>query len=635
MNTFNLQLLKKFCKSHNTLYLDSMNPFFIQYLYDFIQLNNTLQKHKIGKIIKKYVDQRTKLELQLIETSNNVSNILPKVLITILKSMLNTRQKAYTQKQKIIYKHILQYIEKIMQSNILKFGGGNSDSDELNADENTVIIGNHTGIMKGEDWNTKLYWKNLENKLNSHVFKIIVIDKGSASWLNSNMHSYLADIINKHITDDGVIIFEQYLFEHIIKYFSIYHTYVIYPQNDNTYGGSAHKNLEFENFLFLLSKNPIYSKYIIKIDSPSDLTYKNKNFNSLDIRNEIASTALSMSDTYNLIINNDLSIPKCNITGLNYNGNSCYMDSVLLATFAIPNKTITDNILDKNLDVLRTYPVRWSTCDANLDVDINRRKDIQTVIKNIAMSMRELNNVKKCSTLRKLIQTCPGPQNFHQTDPQDSGEFLTYLFNMFQVNVANTEITTYGSNSENENVTDDWVLESTKIDSNASPIINVDSITLINEEENYDITKFIKQETDAFLGIENKWTPKLGTSYIRRKQIFEVTKSPIIIFNILRTHGEPIIKKNNFIGIKTKNIWKKIQAPESMLLKNKTLYLTSIVIHNGGGHYVAVFKCERNWFYYDDNPGSSSHIIKYIGSYEKMLEISPNPLSHGTLFFYT
>ena len=99
MNTFNLQLLKKFCKSHNTLYLDSMNPFFIQYLYDFIQLNNTLQKHKIGKIIKKYVDQRTKLELQLIETTNNVSNILPKVLITILKSMLNTRQKAYTQKQ--------------------------------------------------------------------------------------------------------------------------------------------------------------------------------------------------------------------------------------------------------------------------------------------------------------------------------------------------------------------------------------------------------------------------------------------------------------------------------------------------------------------------------------------------------
>ena len=72
-----------------------------------------------------------------------------------------------------------------------------------------------------------------------------------------------------------------------------------------------------------------------------------------------------------------------------------------------------------------------------------------------------------------------------------------------------------------------------------------------------------------------------------------------------------------------------------MLIKDKTLYLTSIVIHTGGAHYVSVFKCERNWFYYDDNPGSSSHIIKYIGSYEKMLEIHPNPLSHGTLFFYT
>ena len=309
------------------------------------------------------------------------------------------------------------------------------------------------------------------------------------------------------------------------------------------------------------------------------------------------------------------------------------MDTVLLCTFAIPNKTITDNILDKDLDVLKTYPVRWSICDSNLDVDINKRKDIQTVIKNITMSMRGLKDIKTCSNLRKLIQSCPGPQNFHETDPQDSGEFLTYLFNMFQVNIANTEITTYGSNELTKNP--EWTLESKEVDDNASPIINVDSTTLINVKNSYDITQFIKEETDALLGDENKWTPKRGTSYIRKKQIFEVTESPIIIFNLLRTYGEQVIRNGNFVGIKAKNVWKKVNAPESMLIKDKTLYLTSIVIHNGGGHYVSVFKCERNWFYYDDNPGSSTHIIKYIGSYEKMLEIHPNPSSHGTLFFYT
>jgi hypothetical protein len=631
MNTFNLNLnlnlLKKFCKTYNTLYLDKMNIFLIQYLYNFIHLNNELQNKKIGKIIKIYVEQRIKVELKKIKTTNNVSNCLPIVLITVLESMLNTL--TYTQKQKIVYKNILQHIEKQkMQSNILKFGGGYSDSLELNADENAIIIGNHTGIMEGQNWNTKSYWKNLQEKLNSDVFKIIVIDRGSASWLDSKMHSYITNFINKHIDDDGVIIFEQYLFEHIIDNFSTYNKYVIYPQTD-------YKNLEFGNFLWLLSKTPIYSKYVINVDSPNDLTYKNKIFASSDVRTQIASEALSLTNLYKLILNKDLSTPICHIEGLNYTGNSCYMDSVLLSTFAIPNQIISDNILNKDLDILKTYPVRWSTCDPNLDVDINKRKDIQTVIKKITMSMRGLNDVKTCSSLRKLIKTCPAGQKFHQTDTQDAGEFLTYLFNIFQVNIANTEITTYGSNELTKNP--DWTLESKKVDNNASPIINVDSNTLINVENSYDITQFIKQETDAFLGSENAWKPKQGgTSYIRRKQIFTYFKSPIIIFNVFRTHGQQNFnKKGVFTGIKTKNIWKKLNAPESMLIKDKTLYLTSIVIHNGGAHYVCVFKCKRNWFYYDDNPASSSHIINYIGSYEKMLEIHPNPLSHGTLFFYT
>ena len=133
MNTFNLQLLQKFCKTHNTSYLDDMNPLFLQYLYDFIKVNS-LQNQKIGKIIKKYVDKKTKLDLQQIETTSNISsNILPSVLVTVLKSMLNTSK--HTKQQKIIYKQILQYIEeqKIMQSYILKFGGGYSDSKELTA----------------------------------------------------------------------------------------------------------------------------------------------------------------------------------------------------------------------------------------------------------------------------------------------------------------------------------------------------------------------------------------------------------------------------------------------------------------------------------------------------------------------
>ena len=93
--------------------------------------------------------------------------------------------------------------------------------------------------------------------------------------------------------------------------------------------------------------------------------------------------------------------------------------------------------------------------------------------------------------------------------------------------------------------------------------------------------------------------------------------------------------KPKFLGIHTKNIWKRVSAPEKITLKGKELNLTAIVVHTGGANYVANFKCENEWFWYDDRPESSRHIIKHIGSYNKMLKTNPNPLSHGTLFFYS
>ena len=72
-----------------------------------------------------------------------------------------------------------------------------------------------------------------------------------------------------------------------------------------------------------------------------------------------------------------------------------------------------------------------------------------------------------------------------------------------------------------------------------------------------------------------------------------------------------------------------------MTLNNNKLTLNAIVVHTGGAHYIANFKCNGNWFWYDDSPGLPKHTIKYIGSYENMLKTHPNPLTHGTLYFYT
>lgn len=328
---------------------------------------------------------------------------------------------------------------------------------------------------------------------------------------------------------------------------------------------------------------------------------------------------------------------ECSITGLNYKGNSCYMDSALICTFAIYNKSITDNILNKNLDNLKDGRRLFSICNKNLKDDIKFRKNIQKALIDITNSIRNRNTkIKNCSNFRSVIKNCPTSQAFHGTNTQDSGEFLTYLFNIFQVDVAHTSRKTYGSDTT---LSPKWTLVTKQIDNKASPIVNIESTALLNVKDNYDITKFIKKTEYSELDPFNRWIPDKKNpdiSYTLKKEIYKLKSSPIIIFNITRTYGEQIFdKKGDFIKIKTHNVWKKISAPEILIMKDKSLYLSGIVVHTGGAHYVANFKCNDKWYWYDDNPGGYKHIIKNIGSYEKMLNTTPSPLTHGTLFFYT
>jgi ubiquitin C-terminal hydrolase len=353
----------------------------------------------------------------------------------------------------------------------------------------------------------------------------------------------------------------------------------------------------------------------------------------------------SESNTKDIKQNNDYLI-QCPITGLNYTGNSCYMDSTLLCIFAIPNTVIIDNILKKDLNMLKNKP-RWSICDSNIDTDIKKRQNIQDELNNITNSMRNGDTTNKCSNLRGLIKKCPALQEFHGTETQDAGEFLSYLFNLFQVDVARTHRKSYGSNSLEPKPK--WTLVRSYPDNDASPIIDVTSIRLKLVNDNYDITKFVKQRDDALLPPSETWIPNKknpNVKYSRRKEVYIMKESPIIIFNLFRTYGEVVFKKprtkkekkdgkGQFKGIVNHNVWKQISAPETMTLNETGLNLSAIVVHTGGAHYVANIKCNGNWFWYDDNPGGKKHIIKYTGSYENMLETIPNPLTNGTLFFYT
>ena len=325
------------------------------------------------------------------------------------------------------------------------------------------------------------------------------------------------------------------------------------------------------------------------------------------------------------------------VKGLNFTGNSCYMDSVLLCLFAIPNKTITENILDKNLDEIKELTNLDVQCDKkNIENDIKRRKAVQKELNSITNSMRKLDDkVETCSNLRGLLGRCVLPQRFNTTDMQDAGEFLTYLFNMFQVQIMIERKKFYGTNDKGKDPKWTYVRKQKNIH---YPIIIISASAIREMLSGYDISSFAsgKIEDITLFTKDNMWKPGPNMNFRIKKEVTTV-ESSLIIFRLERKDKRKILKNTVYI-------------PETIQSGKNTLHLSAMVVHDGYAHYTANFKCQGNWFFYDDNransvrstnkPGpntsKSQHKIKYIGSYEKMLKNSENdPRKLGTLFFYT
>jgi hypothetical protein len=320
-----------------------------------------------------------------------------------------------------------------------------------------------------------------------------------------------------------------------------------------------------------------------------------------------------------------------NIVGLRWVGNSCYLDSVLTCLFAVPNKDIIDNILLKDLDTLKDEKFLDIKCSDDIDIDIKYKKDIQTSLNDIVISMRGFKYVKNCSQLRKMLSKCPVSQKFHRTGTQDAGEFLQYIFGLFNVNIANSITKTYGSNNKI-----DWT-QTSELEYITRPIISITPLLLKEMKDNnsiYNITHSIKTIEITEFDNDNLFKPKIdGITYeytFKKQEIFMEKESPFIIFYLNRLYSGLIFNKNKNKRLKTLEntsqiINVKIEAPE----KFENFELFGIVIHKNN-HYTCTFKCKKDWFYYDD----TSLPIQQIGSYKKMLKIKPNPLKRGTLYFY-
>ena len=296
-----------------------------------------------------------------------------------------------------------------------------------------------------------------------------------------------------------------------------------------------------------------------------------------------------------------------NVKGLEWTGNSCYLDSVLMCLFLIPNKFINDEILfKKNLKNKKCSP--------------GRQKKIQKSLKKIVLSIRGTNTVKNCEDLRKQIKNCLNKydQRFDSERTQDSGEFLSYLFELFEVETCTEDIQTqFKLELESEIV-------STKNDKNKiHPIINIEEGGGGFNFDFKDITNFLNY-------IEETEIDDYKLEDGKEKKVTKITKTlyrdfPFIVFNYNR-----INERGQFL--KTK-----IKAPETFININdgNEYELYGIVMHDGTNHYTSMLKLDDNWIYYNDSKDSGK--TKNIGSYNKMINNKynkVNPLTHGTLFFY-
>jgi hypothetical protein len=334
------------------------------------------------------------------------------------------------------------------------------------------------------------------------------------------------------------------------------------------------------------------------------------------------------------------------LKGLKNTGQSCYLDSVLFSLFAVPNEFVDYNILYTDLQYETGGSNGFFSCapQANVnnkeemqtsrELDFSNRQKVQHDLIQIAESIRGKKHVEYCVDLRATLRNCPTPDNFSETGMKDPAEFLIYILKLFNVDKSVRVQTVYSTNyigniydlefyPENPLFT----VEKFSIKENENIVQFIDKTYLSNlENKIYYISKFLTS-VDAVIEGSPKTT-------IYTKSLYS---SPYVIFYVERTSFSTrdynaLIKGDdiNLERLRIQLIKTKIIPTMTITLNDGSRFqLSSIVIYQSY-HYTCYFKCGINWYYYDD---LKSKIIT-VGSYKKMINSKPSPVTNGILYFY-
>jgi hypothetical protein len=305
----------------------------------------------------------------------------------------------------------------------------------------------------------------------------------------------------------------------------------------------------------------------------------------------------------------------------NYGGFSCYMDSALFALFAIPNKFITQHILEKDVSTIQKM--------CNL-------KEIQKSLQALTKKIRGGQGSSfTCQPLLTSIQKycrrdIPENYRFYQPEQRDPLDVIDFLFQLFDV-VPKTSITRqttyktyqtpaqstqhdqqhkqYKSRSVTKNNNCIWHVPPTSL---VTPSLS-QNLTQITEED--DLATPFQEEGNLFRYRHVKTTFKVPSYFIMSLDRIERAQ---VVHRFIETEVTPSAQ---------------IQSCQLFAIIVQTGFVggTRTGGYIGNGHYKCYFKNNGQWYLYDDIVRSN---IKRIGTYEQLIRIE-EVLTRSMLLFYS
>ena len=304
---------------------------------------------------------------------------------------------------------------------------------------------------------------------------------------------------------------------------------------------------------------------------------------------------------------------QCKFRGLRWKGDSCYLDSTLVALLAVPTEFVTTHILHTPL-----YHRKKGE-------SLKTRECIQNELVKITESIRGGKKiVKDCTGIRHAFRTCSHIENYHRGGQREAGEFLSFLLSQFNTDIVHSQTTVYGTNDLTSINPVIKTKTSTTKYNDSSIIVFVEGRLLQNSFQGFPVSigSFLTQTEDNIIHD--------STSFKRYITVKSIKSSPFLIFQIQRIILERVHDRRGE-RLKEKILDTPVLPTQTVTTGNgENLHLTAIVVLQSG-HYTVYIRCGLMWYHYND----LSRKIRTIGSYSKMLRSSPDPLKYSTLCFYS